>query len=261
MSTTEQYYFGQGRCFSRQLNATGDAAKWRWWGNVSELQLAAETEVITKRESYSGSRGTVRNIVMPTALNLTGTIDQFDAAQLAMEIYGTATTEASGQVTAEALPDDLVAGDILVLEHTGVSALVITDSDVGGSPATYAAENYELDADFGRLTILTPPNGLTTPLKAAYSYAGSDQVAFLNAKQPEIAFRYEGVNLAESNAPVVLEVYKLSVGVLAQLALIQNGTDLAGREFNCAALIDTSKSPQGKLGQFGRIIQAKPAAV
>lgn len=258
MSTTEQYYFGQGRCFSKQLNGTGDAAKWRWWGNVSALQLAAETEAITKRESYSGSRGTVRNIVLPTALNLTGTIDQFDTKQLAMEIYGTATSEEAGTVTGEALPADLVVGDIVLLDHTGVSSLVITDS--AGTPATFPAASYELAADFGQLEILAAPTGLTEPLKAAYSYAGADQVAFLNAAQPIIAFRYQGVNLAENSAPVVVEVYKLSVGVLAQLALIQDGTDLAGRDFTCSALLDSSKSPTGTLGQFGRLIQAKPAA-
>lgn len=258
MPTVEQYYFGQGRCFSKQLNVTGTDAKWRWWGNVSALNLAAETEAITKRESYSGARGTVRNIVLPTALNLTGTVDQFDTRALAMELYGTVTEEESGSVTGEVLPADLAVGDIVLLAHTGVSDLAIIDS--AGSPATYPAASYELAPDYGRLTIKAAPGALVEPLKAAYDYAGGSQVAFLNKPQPIIAFRYEGVNLAESNAPVVVEIYKLSVGVLASLALIQDGTDLAGREFSCATLLDTSKPASGLLGQYGRLIQANPAA-
>lgn len=251
--TQEQYYFGQGKVSSRQRNATGAAAKWRWWGDVSELSLAAESEAINHRESYSGTRGVVRNIVMPTGMTLTGTIRQLDPTSLAAEIYGTASTTEAGTVTAEVIPT-VVVGDTIKLNHPGVSALIITDSTTG-TAVTLAAENYRLDADFGSLEILTLPVGATQPFKAAYSYAGTRQVNFLTAPQPEIEFRYEGINLAEGNAPQILEIYKASTGLLKALALIQTGTEVAGREFTASVLLDSSKPAGGELGQYGRLIQ------
>ncbi|MEG1971311.1 MAG: hypothetical protein RR101_14460, partial [Burkholderiaceae bacterium] len=194
--TQEQYYFGQGKVYSRQRNATGAAAKWRWIGDVSALSLAAESEAITHRESYSGTRGVVRNIVMPTGMTVTGTIHQLDTDSLAAEIYGTASAVDAGTVTAEPIPT-VEVGDTIKLDHPGVSDLVVKDSTVS-TPVTFPAENYRFDAAFGSLEILTLPAGITQPFKAAYSYAGGKQVNFLTAPQPEIELRYEGVNLAEN---------------------------------------------------------------
>ncbi|MNC84108.1 hypothetical protein D3C75_1384530 [compost metagenome] len=64
------------------------------------------------------------------------------------------------------------------------------------------------------------------------------------------------MNLAEGGAPVVMELYKLAPGLLSELALITEGTEVAGLPVTFAALLDTSKPASGDLGQFGRIVQA-----
>ena len=98
------------------------------------------------------------------------------------------------------------------------------------------------------------PAGLTQPLKAAYSYAAQQGVSFLSNTRQTMALRYEGINLAEDGKPVMLELYKLSPGLLASLALIADGTDVAGMEVTFNSLIDTRKASTGSLGQYGRII-------
>ncbi|UCM30546.1 hypothetical protein LE197_11895 [Pseudomonas sp. PS1(2021)] len=70
-----------------------------------------------------------------------------------------------------------------------------------------------------------------------------------------MALRYEGINLAEDGAPIIVEIYKLSPGLLQELSLITDGNDVAGMPVSFSALLDTSKPANGPLGQFGRIIQ------
>lgn len=255
-ATNETYYFGQGKVWSRPKGGT--AKDWVWWGDVSALTFGGTDETASHQESYSGYRAKVRSFSLGGDRTLSATLHQIDPDALARLLRGTVSTIAAGTVTAEALPHGLVAGDVLKLEQPfNVSDLVITDSS--GSPVTVPAEHYELDAAWGTLTILSLPAGLTQPLQAAYQYAGGRQVSFFSAKPQDLQWRYEGINLAENNAPVLCEFYKVSTSPLEELALITDGTDVAGVTVNAEALLDSSRLASGPLGQFGRFVAINQA--
>ncbi|MBE2242389.1 MAG: hypothetical protein IAE86_06525 [Burkholderiaceae bacterium] len=248
----EYYYYGQGKVWSRRLNEEG--AGWRWWGDVSALTLALELEKLQHKESYSGNKGIARDFAISKAMTVNATLHQADTDSLAEQLYGEVSTVASGAVTGESL-GTVAAGDVFKLAYPGGSALVITDS-TPVTPLTIADTHYQFDGRFSSLEFLSLPGGPPVmPLKAAYSYAGHKQVGMFTKPQPIIEFRYEGVNLAEGNAPVIVEIYRMSTDPLKELALINNDTSLAGMPVSCAAQIDTSKPATGTLGQFGRIIQ------
>ena len=254
----EQYYFGQGRVYSRPY---GGGGRWRWWGDVSELNAAGSTEKLAHKESYSGKKGTVRSFGLGNAMTLSGTLHQVDTEGLAELLNGTVSTVAGGAVTGEDL-GTVAVGDVLKLDYpgvtevAGVSSLVINDS-TSGTPAVIPASHYSLDPRFGNIEFLSLPSAPAPvmPLKAAYSHAGYQQVAFFTKPQPILEFRYEGVNLAEEEAPVIVEFYKAGTEPLQQLALISNGNTLAGMPFSIEVLIDSSKPIDGSLGRFGRFIQ------
>lgn len=252
----EQYYFGQGKIWSRLYGVAG--AKWRWWGDVSELNAASATEKASHKESYSGKKATVRSFGIGQSMTLSGTLHQLDTVSLGELLYGEATTVAGGSVVGESL-GTVAVGDIFRLANPGASSLVITDSL--GTPATIAATHYRFDGRFGDLEFLTLPSSPapTMPLKAAYSYSGYKQVNFFTKPQPILEFRYEGVNLAENEAPVIVEFYKAATEPLQQLALINNGNQLAGSPFSLEVLLDSSKPVGGVLGQFGRMQQVTTA--
>jgi len=252
----DYYYYGQGKVFSRRLNQVG--AKWRWWGDVSALTIGMELEKLQHRESYSGNKGIARDFAISKAMTLNATAHQLDTDSLAELIYGAVSSVAAGAVVAEDL-GTVAAGDTVKLDFPGVSALVITDS--AGAPVTIAGSHYQLDPRFGSVEFLSLPGGPapTMPLKAAYSHLANKQVNMFTQPQPIIEFRYEGINLAENNAPVIVEIYRMSTDPLQELALINNDTSLSGAPITCAALIDNSKSAVGQLGQFGRIIQLAAA--
>ncbi len=255
MAQNETYFYGQGKVKLAIIKPDGSLEPWRWVGDVSALSFGMEEETIAHRESYSGNKTKVREWHHSPEMKLEATLHSLDVDNLAQFTQGTVSSVVAGSVTSETLPNGLTAGSIVTLAHPGVSSLVITDS--AGSPATLDPKHYVLEAGYGNIEIISLPSPAPTqPFKAAYQYAATKQVTFLSASaRPNVAVRYEGINLAEGNAPVIAEFYKASSSLLSQLALITSGDDVAGMEVNFGVLLDGSKPAAGALGQFGRIIQ------
>ncbi|WP_418647228.1 hypothetical protein ACNQFN_18710 [Thauera butanivorans] len=249
MANIDKYLFGQGKFFSRPWNTPG--AKWRWWGDVSAFTLQGAQEKVEHRESFSGNNALARSFNRSKGLTGNVTVHQFDKESIAQDLHGTITEIVGGSVVAEPL-GSVAAGDILALDYMGVSALEIKDST--GTPATIGASHYVLDARFGSIEFLSLPTSPAPvmPLTAGYTYATQSQVAFLNATPPFIELRYEGINLAENGAPIIVELYKCESAMLQELALIQNANTVTGINKAVGVLLDTSKPAAGPLGQFGR---------
>ena len=255
MAINETYFYGQGKLYSRLKGVSG---AWRWWGDVSALTFGGTDEKVSHKESYSGQKASVRSFSIGGDRTLSGTIHQIDVDSLAELLRGDVSTIAGGSVSAELLPADLVAGDVVKLDKPyNVSDLVIVDST--GTPVTLDPENYDLEAPFGSIQMLTIPGGAMQPFKAAYEYLGGRQVSFFSRTPKDIELRYEGINLAEGGAPIIAEFYRVSSAPLQQLALITSGNDVAGTEFSAEALLDSSKPVSGPLGRFGRYVQITEA--
>lgn len=257
MAQQETYYYGNGKVKLATIAANGTLGPWRWVYDVSALSLALSLEKVEHKESYSGQKALVRSFPVGKTATLNATLHSLNADNLALTLFGTPTSTAAGSVTAEELPT-VVDGDVLSLANPGVSSLVITDS--AATPATLDPANYSVDA-WGNVTFTSLPTAPapTQPFKAAYSYAASEQVSIFTAPQPMVALRYEGVNLAEGGAPVIVELYKIATDPLNELALISTGTEVAGMQITGGVLLDSSKPANGALGQFGRIVQVKAA--
>lgn len=256
--STETYYYGQGRIFLAERDATtGIPGAYRWVGDVSAFSIKLAVEKVEHKESYSGQRALVRSFPIGKSATIDMTLHQVDTDNLSLTLNGTTTSTTSGTVSAETLPADLDVGQQVSLANPGVSSVVITDST--GTPLTLTAgTDYTVDADFGRITILNL-GSYVQPFKAAYSYAARKAVGMFTTGQKNFALRYEGVNLAEGNAPVIADLYKLAPDPLAELALITTGNDVAGMQITGGVLLDSSKPVGGALGQFGSITQVAAA--
>jgi hypothetical protein len=252
----ETYYYGQGKVYSRPYGSNGP---WRWWGDLSKLTFGGKSEMVKHKESFSGSKALTRSFPIGKEMSLKGTLHQLDSNALAQQLWGAKSAIAGGAVTGETFPTGLVVGDIVKLDHggitsvSGVSTLIVTDS--AGSPAPLTrGTHYSADDRFGSVEILAL-GSFTQPFKGAYTHAGGTQVNFMTQAQPILEFRYEGINLAEQGAPVIVEFYKAATDTMEELALITDGTDVAGTSFSADVLLDGSKPVDSALGQFGRHIQ------
>lgn len=250
----ENFYYGKGR-FSIAVRdpVTKVLGKYVWVGDVSALTIKPTVQMVQHKESYSGQTALTRNFPSEKAVQVDWTFAEFRPANLATALFGNNVSTASGTVTAESLGAALAVGDEVRLANPGVSSLVITDS--AGTPATLVeGTDYTADLTFGRIDILNV-GAYVQPFKAAYSYQKRTDTGLFTSAQPDIALLYEGINLAENNAGVIAELYKVAPSVLQELMLITTGTDTAGLQMTAGVLLDSSKPASGALGQFGRITQ------
>ncbi|MEQ6471077.1 hypothetical protein [Comamonas sp. wu1-DMT] len=254
----ETLFYGQGRVFSRPFGSTGGGG-WGWWGDVSALSFGGTDEQAAHKESYSGQKSKIRSFSIGGDRTLKAVLHQVDPDSLAQQLRGTVSEISAGTVTGEMFPNPVAVGDVIKLDKPyNVSDLVITDSS--GSPVTLDPEHYDAYLEHGSIELLSLPTvpGITQPFKAAYKQAGARQVAFFNAAPKLIQLRYEGINLAENNEPVIVEFYKVSTAPLQELALITSGNELAGMSIDAECLADSSRPANGPLGRFGRYVKINP---
>ncbi|MEO7067435.1 MAG: hypothetical protein ABI114_11040 [Rhodanobacter sp.] len=255
MNPPESYFYGQGRVsIAVRDPSTGVPGPFRWIGDVSAFSIKLTTQQVEHKESYSGQRALVTSFPSEKAANVDMTMHQMDPENLALVLYGSTTSAVAGTATAEAFPATVAVGDDVYLANPGVSALVITDSTPTTPLTLVLGTDYTVDPNFGRVTILDL-GAFVQPFKAAYSYAARKSVGMFTTGQPQLAMRYEGINLAEGNAPTLVELYKVAPGVVQDLALITTGNDVAGLQITGGVLLDSSRPAVGGLGQFGAITQ------
>lgn len=151
-----------------------------------------------------------------------------------------------GTVTNETLPD-WVAGDTLFLggktRHRNITSLVI------GS--LIADTDYTLDADTGKLTMLTSaPSPVPT---AAYGYEDPQSVSMLTAASKEYAFNMEAYNRQANNQKCSIELYRIRFDPTDNADFMPNQQQNLSLKFSC--LVDTTRDvTDTEFGQFGRLV-------
>jgi hypothetical protein len=96
--------------------------------------------------------------------------------------------------------------------------------------------------------------GFTQPFKVDYSYGAAKRLAMFKSAQPEVWLRFDGLNTADGNSRVIVDLYRVVLNPSKDFSLI--GDDIQKFELSGRVLADTTKSDTGPLGLFGRVIQA-----
>ncbi len=216
-------------------------------GNCPNLSIELAVETIEHTESWSGQRMTDLRLTKAKKAGVKMTLEGFSLDNLALGLYGTPATRAAGTVTAEEL-GTVQAGKIYPLANPmGVSTVAIKD----GSDATVPAASYELDATFGAIKVLDT-TGTTMPWKVDYAYGAAKNLVMFLTNPPARKLRLRGVNTAQSNAPVLIELYRVQFDPIKDLAMVQD--DLGRLEFEGSALADPTKASDPAFGMFGRVM-------
>ncbi len=242
----------QGRVYLGKRDASGLPIEVRSPGNVADLKLSLKTEVLEHYESQSGQRSLDHRMVKSKSATINLAIEEFTKENLALALYGTHIATLGGTVTDEPVGGPApVVGDRYFLAHPKVSSLVVKDS--AGTPATLnAGTQYTADVDFGAIQFLDT-TGLTAPFKASYAFGDVSEIGIFTQPLPERFLRLEGLNTAQGNAKVLVELYRVAFDPLKELALISN--EYNKFELEGSLLADASKPYDSVLGQFGRIVQ------
>lgn len=249
----QPYDFGPGKLFFRPCD--DDSAAWQPFGDLTSLSLSAAPLTGGRTENWSGNRGRLPGQPLAGTLALSAVLHALHPVSLAELVGGVVTEQAAGGVADYPLPPVAPGGEVR-LPHLGVSDLVITDS--APAPMTIAPEHYALNGPFGAIAFASLPDAPAPmqPLRAAYAHLASHQVGLLEAAPRPLALRYECINLAAGNAPMVMELWRVEIARLKDLVLVDAGRALRGVPLSGDVLLDTTRAQPGMLGGFGRLTQA-----
>ena len=150
-----------------------------------------------------------------------------------------------------------MVGDRYFFAHPKVSSLVVKDSSA--TPVTLVAGvDYTVDPDFGALQFLRLNDGgapavpYLAPFKASYAFGVATEIGIFTQPLPERYLRLEGLNTAQGNAKVLVELYRVAFDPLKEISFISD--EYNKFEMEGSLLADASKPFDAVLGQFGRIV-------
>ena len=202
-----RYFSGQGKLRIALITA-GVVGALREVGNVSALSIETSVDEVEHKESQSGFRAVDHVLVTGQTMTIGFTTDNLNADNLALAFKGAVQTVKGATVTDET--KTLAKGDTWQLQGGKITDLVITDN---ASQPLVAGTDYLLDANFGRVTYISTSSSLTQPLKASYKFGDKTRIEFLSQPQGEYYLVFDGLNTAESNAPVKIEIYKAKINL------------------------------------------------
>lgn len=246
------YFSGQGRVYIGARDAAGNPQGLNYVGNVPELKVSLSVETLEHQESTSGQRLTDLQLIKTKKGEFACTLEELIPVNLELALYGTTTEQATGTVTDEALPNPLTLGSLYLLAQQNVSTVVVKDSTA--TPKTLAAGQYRLNAKHGSLSItdITTDGPFVEPFTVDYAYGAAQSTALFTQPLPERWVRFEGLNTADGNREVVIDLYRVAINPARELSIITE--ELLKFELSGQVLADTLKSASGDLGQFGRIV-------
>jgi hypothetical protein len=246
------YFSGQGRVYIGARDSNGNPQGLSFVGNVPELKVSLSVETLEHQESTSGQRLTDLQLIKTKKGEFSCTLEELIAVNLSLALYGSTVEQTSGSVTAESLPNPTTVGSLYLLAKQNVSSVVVKDSSA--TPKTLPSSQYSLNAKHGSLSITNKSTGgpYVEPFKIDYAYGTAQSTALFTQPLPERWVRFEGLNTADSNREVVIDLYRVAINPAKELSIITD--ELLKFELSGQVLADTLKPAAGDLGQFGRIV-------
>jgi hypothetical protein len=232
-------------------NVNGKPQAMRWTGDAL-LKVNPSSSEESRKESYSGQRRTSATLNTGTEVSGTITFHTGSPENFAISLGGDVIDIASGSVTGEAFPTDLVAGELIALDHADISSLVINDS--AGTPATLTeGTDYSIESAAGGMVKILDPASYTQPFTADYDYAARKDIVMSSQRSVVrylVAIAENTVDGAEDNAR--LDLYRVKFNNVNELDL--TATSLSGLEVPFTLLNDSNNESDSELGGYGRWI-------
>jgi hypothetical protein len=211
------YYSGQGVMLVGPRNTDGSPGALLPVGNVSALSIQIATTVVEHKNSQDGQRAIDLRLITETKATLSMTLERFDAANLATCLRGTSTKQTGGTVTAE--PHVAHPGAVVALNKMKVSAVTVKK----GATTYVLGTDYQLNTEAGSIMCLSTGAMVEgDAITVDYTYATQYLTDAMTLGLTDLYLRFEGLNTADTNAPVVVEVFKFNTDPLKELSLISD---------------------------------------
>lgn len=244
----ESYYYGQGKVYLARRDITGRHGSWRFIGDVSALSVNFAFAQKTSKSTRGGVVYETNNHFTDCSAMVTSIWHDFSVENLALLLGSKVITEPFSFNGVQELAAGIAEGEIYSLSHA-----TVFNVDIEGLKKDI---DYQVDQQWGMIEFLVTPENKSYVVN--YEYLQNKSLPFFTTSSAEFSLRYQGVNLAENNSPVLVELYRLVFEPLATLELINSGDNVLGMETSAKLLADMAKINASELSYFGRIQMVKP---
>lgn len=241
-----EYFMGQGMVFIGTKDAaTGEAQGLRHLGNVTDLKISNKTNTLELKEAMTGQRGLAKRLTTEVGASFSATLESLNKENLAIALRGTFTDVVGGTVVKKTFK--AFKGSVLRLDHIGISAVTVYDEATGLVPYDAGTDYVVNDNNLSiPLTgdIATADSGAGFDVKVSYTYAAQEKIESFTAGEKEYWVYFDGLNTADENKAVVVDLYKIAMDPLKELALINDKQ--AEIVFEGSCLLDSTRSTGSK---------------
>jgi hypothetical protein len=244
-AATTEYFSGQGIVYLATRNSTTGAAEgFVDVGNVSDLKVSFKTDTLDHKESRTGQRLIDKRMTTGKTADAAFTLDSFSADTLGKAMFSTNTAVPLSASATESIVARL--GKVVPLSKIKVNTVVVKNA--GGSVTYLEGKNYTIDEAAGSIYFFTTAEATAQSAVAQITdaatcditlkYAAQTLIETFQNSETEYTLRFEGLNTAQDNSPVIVTIWKFRPNPLKDLSLITN--DLNKFEMDGAVLMDTS---------------------
>lgn len=252
----DRYYRGQGAVYISDRDATTGqpTGGFRFLGNVPSLRISTTTQQVKHQESYTGQGLTDLVIETTKEAQLMLTLEDFDRDNLAFALFGTPTTVAGATVSNEAVIAQ--PGRHVPLANINLTSFTSLSS---GATTYVQGTDYTVNLKSGMVSF---PTGSAiaagASVQASYVCGSHEKISAFTKTNKEYWLRFDGLNTAEGDSPVVIDCYRVRFMPQKEWNLI--GNELSTMELDGDILFDSKQPNTTADGRFFRERQVAAAA-
>ena len=218
-------------------------------GNASKLELTTKEDKQTLKDFTKPGGGTYASVSRIDNVMVQMTLHDLNKTNVARAVFGTASA-----VAGETVADEVVVAfkDALVpLAHINPTAVVVSNSDA----ATTYKEGEDYEVRPGGIFILDAGDiADAQSLKVGYTYVAYSKIEAMTTGAITLELHFEGLNEANSDKPVVVDIYRAQLSPTKALSLL--GDKFADLQVEAEVLKDTTKTGTG-ISQYFRARMAE----
>lgn len=232
MENQNQSYAFEGRGKVYLTPVTGGTRGESFWVGVSDT-AALSHSVDGETELYE--RHTGEDVLWDTGNGTKTTSLSFNLKErrinaLTAALQAVVETVAAATVTDEAHTASNI-GSIAFLKHQKVSNVVIEDSTAGTAQPLAEGIDYKVDADYGRIEMLT--DSFVQPLNVSYDYGEVTVIKPMTNKVDHYEVRVDGLNKVGQKDKQLIEVYKFKPNPVDTFDILNDEFSEMTLEGNC----------------------------
>ena len=214
-------------------------------GNVTAFSYSADEEEVALKNYRTAGGGNYNSITRVSAVNVSLTMSDFSAENLAIGLFGSVTAVTAGAVADEAqtTPADVSVDFLLPTNHVidTTQTVTVTGYTLG--------DDYQVSSA-GIIVLAAGDIPADTALAISYTKKAVNVVeAFVTAAQDRRVV-LAGLNEAQGSSPVVIHIHRFKSGPAQETAFI--GDEFGEISINGEALLDASITTDG-LSQYLQI--------